>query len=51
VSRNLLDRILGQRIDGEISACRWRELQLVRGDIDRDNLQAHRLGILDRHVA
>jgi hypothetical protein len=29
---------------GEISACRLRELQLVRGDIDRGNLQAHRLG-------
>ena len=48
---DLLDCIISKRTDGEISARRLRELQLARGDIDRGNLQAHRLGILDRQMA
>jgi hypothetical protein len=44
------DRIFGRGVDDEVGAHLRGKLQLLLGDVDRENVQSHRLRVLDRQM-
>ena len=51
IPQHALDRVGREGIDRAIRACRPPEFQFILGNVERDDLQAHRLCILDRDLA